>query len=363
MRFSDLEFPKDAWVFPKRETIHQYLLTYAEDVRDLIKFNFQVKKITLLTEDGYDKWHVEAHSTVGIQTISQVFDAVVVANGHYSVPFIPRIKNIESFHAAYPSVISHSKQYRVPDPFKDKKSVVVGNGPSGIDIALQINTVSRGPTLLSVRQPTQPERLAHTGCEETPEIEEFIVETRGIRFKDGREEQGIDAIVFCTGFLFNYPFLPDLQKELIVSGRGVHGLYKHLFHIQHPTLVFPGLNMKAVPWPETEAQAALFSAVWSNHLELPAVDEMRQWSKKLEETQGDALHIFPPLGDGYYINELHDWVMQASHVGKEPPRWNDDLFWQRRIYAEAKLRFEQDGCKAKSLEELGFRYEPPTEDL
>ncbi|KAI9149189.1 Thiol-specific monooxygenase [Paramyrothecium foliicola] len=360
MRFSDLKFPSDAWVFPQRETIHKYLIQYAEDVRGLIKFRFQVKKITRQEEDGRDKWRVEAQSTVDDEHVNEAFDAVVIANGHYAVPFIPSMKNIEQFHAAHPSVITHSKQYRVPDTFKDKKVLVIGNGPSGIDIAAQINTVTPTPTLLSVRQATEPERLTHTGCEEVPEIEEFLADVQGVRFKDGRVESGIDAIVFCTGFLFSYPFLPDLRAELITTGRGVHGLYKHLFNIQHPTLVFPGLNMKAVPWPEMESQAALFSAVWSNNLNLPSVDEMREWNRQLEESAGDALHVFPSLADGHYINELHDWVMRAPHVGKEPPYWDDEMFWQRKIFAEAKLRFEQGGCKATSLEELGFRYEAPT---
>ncbi|KND93933.1 Thiol-specific monooxygenase [Tolypocladium ophioglossoides CBS 100239] len=362
MQFSDQHFRKDSWVFPSREDIQEYLLKYAEDVRSLIKFCFQVKKISLEPKDGRDKWRLEAHSTLNNQAIDETFDAVVVANGHYSVPFIPGVKNITPFHEAHPSVITHSKHYRTADAFQDKKTIIVGNGPSGMDIALQINKVSKGKAVLSVRSPTPPSKLAHTGCEEVQEIEEFLMEQRGVRFKDGRVETDIGAIVYCTGFLFSYPFfLPDLQHKLITIGRGVHGLYKHLFNIQHPTLVFPALNMKSVPWPLSEAQAAIFSAVWSNNLQLPPVEEMERWSKELEEHEGEALHVFPQLGDGYYINELYDWTMKSKHVGKEPPRWDDELFWQRSVFVEAKLRFEQRGCKATTLDELGLHYDPNRE--
>lgn len=359
MNFVDKKFPDDAWVFPQREVIQEYLLEYGEDVKHLVKFCYQVARITLIPKDGRDRWEVEAHSTTGDSVLTDTFDAVVVANGHYSTPYIPDIKGMREFNEAYPGVISHSKQYRTPQPFKDKKVIVVGNGPSGVDIALQINTECRKPALLSVRHPTLPERLAHAGCEDIAEIDEFLVENRAIRLKDGRVETDIDAVVICTGFLFSYPFFPDLQQKLVTTGRGVHGLYKHLFHIQHPTLAFPGLNMKAVPWPLSEAQAAVFSAVWSNNLPLPSQPEMEEWSKDLEKDKGDTLHVLGRLGDGYYINELHDWVMQAKFVGKEPPVWNDEMMWQRSIFVEAKLRFEQRGCKAKTLEEIDFHYEPP----
>ncbi|KAL3589094.1 monooxygenase [Fusarium poae] len=130
------------------------------------------------------------------------------------------------------------------------------------------------------------------------EIEEFLVEEKGVLFRDGRRETDVDAIVFCTGFPYSYPFLRDLDHKLITTGRGVHGLYQHVFHIRHPTLVFPGLNMKAAPWPLAESQAALFAAVWSNNIKLPSQAFMEAWSMELETQTGGALHMFGPDGDG-----------------------------------------------------------------
>lgn len=357
MRYSDQTFPKESWIFPSRESIKQYLVDYAEDVKSFIKFSFQVKQITHSLAGGRDQWTVEAKSTVDNERTCDTFDAVVMANGHYSVPFIPEIKNIGRFHKTYPSVITHSKQYRTSQPFKGKKVVIVANGPSGTDIARQINQVSGGQSMLSVRHPTSPDKLAHTGCEEIAEIEEFLLDGQGVRLKDGRVETDIDAVVFCTGFLFSYPFLHDLQKELITAGRGVHGLYKHIFCVQHPTLVFPGLNTQVVPWPLSEAQAAVFSAVWSNNLSLPSVEEMEQWSRELYQRKGEVLHLLPPPSDGYYVNELHDWVRSATLAGKKPPHWDDELFWERSICPVAKLAFEQQGSRATTLEELGFHYD------
>ncbi|KJK90647.1 hypothetical protein H633G_05446 [Metarhizium anisopliae BRIP 53284] len=361
MMFSDLEFPQESWIYPSRHDIQHYLVRYAQDVRDLIKFYFQVKRVLLQPENGQDKWQVTAQSTVDGQVVQEVFDAVVVANGHYSTPFVPDIKNIRDFHQAHPSIIIHSKNYHSVDTFRDKKTVIVGNGPSGLDIAYQINSVSKGQTILSVRHETPPGKLQHTGCREIAEIDEFLVDEKGVRLKDGRVETDIDAIIFCTGFRYSLPFLNNLEKDLITNGSSIHGLYKHIFCIQHPTIVFSALNMRIVPFPVSEAQAAVFSAIWSNPLPLPPKPEMLRWNKEAEKA-GDRLHIMPDGQDGVYLNELHDYAMTASKLGKEPPRWGREQFWIRSIFLEAKRAFEDQGCRATTLEELGFKFTPERDE-
>ncbi|KAH6978627.1 hypothetical protein EDB82DRAFT_505534 [Fusarium venenatum] len=314
MQFSDQPFPENAKLFPERPMIEDYLVKYSEDVKPLIRFCQRVERVSLKRQDDRDKWEVETKSTMtGNDTARQVFDAVVVANGHYSTPFMPDMRNMKE---------------------------------------------CRKPAFLSVRHPTPPGRLHHCGCEEMAEIEEFLVEEKGVLFRDGRIERDVDAVVFCTGFLYSYPFLRDLDHKLITTGRGVHGLYQHVFDIRHPTLVFPGLNMKAAPWPLAESQAALFAAVWSNDIKLPSQEFMEAWSTELEKQKGEAFHTFGPNGDGLYINRLHDLAMTAKRPGKEPPHWDHELMWQRSVFLDAKVKFEQLGCKARTMEEVGFYYKP-----
>ncbi|KAG5949025.1 hypothetical protein E4U53_006068 [Claviceps sorghi] len=358
MKFSDLDFPQQSWVFPSRQDIQEYIVTYSHDVRDLIRFCTQVTRVELRVEGDDDKWQVETRSTLSGEVLRETFDAVVVANGHYSTPFVPDIKNLASFHATHPSVVIHSKNYHSADAFAGKKTVVVGNGPSGLDVAYQINRVSKGPTLLSVRHETPSDKLQHTGCREIAEIDEFLVDERGMRLKDGTVEADVDAVVFCTGFRYSLPFLGDLEKEIITNGAAIHDLYQHIFYIPHPTLVFSALNMRVVPFPLAEAQAAVFSAVWSNNLSLPPKPDMVRWNRDAERKTGDNLHVLPDLKDGEYMNELHDWAMTAAKRGKEPPRWGDEQFWMRRIIPAAKMTFERRGCAAKTLEELGYTFSP-----
>lgn len=61
-------------------------------------------------EDGKDEWWVEK------------FDAVVVASGHFNVPWIPAIEGLEEFESSRPGSVLHSKMFRGRDGFRGKVS-------------------------------------------------------------------------------------------------------------------------------------------------------------------------------------------------------------------------------------------------
>ena len=359
MKLQGQEFPEDALLFPTREDTQTYLVKYGEDIRSYVKFCYQVDKVLQQSQEGREVWLVKASSTKGGEPIEETYDAVIAANGHYAVPFVPDINGIGEFDKSYPSTIIHSKHYRSADSYKGKKVLVIGNGPSGLDLAAQISRVSKGKPLISVRHPTPPKKLEYIGAEEIAEIDEFLVEKRGVRLKDGRFEVDIDAVIVCTGFFYSYPFFsPDFQRDLISDGKMVHQIYQHIFHTQHPTIAFLALNMKAVPWPLAEAQVAVLMAVWTNQVKLPETAEMLEWYEKAFKERGAKIQIFNPGEDAVYINEMHDWAMKAAFLGKNPPWWTKKMFWERMVFNDAKLKFDEGGCKAKTLEELGFHYDP-----
>jgi cation diffusion facilitator CzcD-associated flavoprotein CzcO len=358
MRYSDLPIREDSLIFPSREHVQEYVVEYAKDIRHLIRFSTQVQDVRLRAAGGKDQWDVDAVCLLTGKTTSATYDAVVVSSGHYTAAYMPDVKGIADFHKAHPGVVSHSKQYRTPKPFADKKVVIVGNAASGLDIAAQVSPVCQRPLLLSVQSPTSPRNLEYAGAEEVPVIEEFLVEERGVRFQDGRVEKDIDAIMFATGYLYAFPFLRSLKPPVVTDGRCVHGLYQHLFHIDHPTLVFTRLPVKVAPLPLAESQGAVIARTWANLLPLPPAGEMRRWEEDEVERLGAKFNVWPEGADSKYINSVHDLVSRSGTPGKEPPRWSPELVWQRQIYAKAKLEFELDGRRASTLEELGFAYSP-----
>jgi putative flavoprotein involved in K+ transport len=72
---------------------------------------------------------------------------VIVASGRFGRPYLPDIPGMESFQGE----ILHSHDYHRAEPFAGKRVLVVGNGPSGVDIALELIHTAQLPVLLSIR--------------------------------------------------------------------------------------------------------------------------------------------------------------------------------------------------------------------
>ena len=61
---------------------------------------------------------------------SDIFDYVIVANGHFSVPFIPEYPGMKAF----PGRIMHSHDFRDAEEFRDKNVVILGSSYSAEDV-------------------------------------------------------------------------------------------------------------------------------------------------------------------------------------------------------------------------------------
>jgi len=192
-------------------------------------------------------------------------------------------------------------------------------------------------------------------------VAEYLINERGVRFEDGRVEKDIDAIVYCTGYLYSYPFLKTLDPPIVTTGRRVLGVYQQLFNLHYPTLAFTAIAQKIIPFPLSEVQGAAIAKVWSNKLVLPEKQEMVMLEKKQVEDLGDgtSFHVLGYPKDADYINGLYDWVKSASdEFGKHPGFWSDRQFWERRICVDLKKKFIETAETATSMTELGFEYEP-----
>lgn len=88
---------------------------------DLVSYNTSVERV----EKEGDEWKVTLRKE-GAETDDwwvETFDAVVVASGHFSVPWIPPIEGLEEFEKARPGSVLHSKQFRGRDDFRGKASL------------------------------------------------------------------------------------------------------------------------------------------------------------------------------------------------------------------------------------------------
>ncbi|KAK0948906.1 monooxygenase, partial [Friedmanniomyces endolithicus] len=223
MGFSDFDWPEDSQLFPRHETVLEYIKRYAEDIRHLIRYKTQVLDVCP-TKDA--RWRIRTQdlSHRDVTESEEIFDAVVVANGHFNVPYIPEVHGMEEWSKAYPGRISHSKFYRTPDQYAGKKVIVVGNSASGVDIGSQIQQSCSPPLLMSSKSESFLVNTPSPDKMDKPPIAEFLTKDRSVRFKDGTIERDVDAILYCTGYFYSFPFLKSLDPPVVTSGERVENL-------------------------------------------------------------------------------------------------------------------------------------------
>uniref|UniRef100_A0A8C6Z010 Flavin-containing monooxygenase n=1 Tax=Nothoprocta perdicaria TaxID=30464 RepID=A0A8C6Z010_NOTPE len=181
----------------------------------------------------------------------------------------------------------HSRDYKDPQAFTDKRVIVIGIGNSGSDLAVEISQTAGSPPgaadehqwgqaptgsskalgtragssrqrrdmVQTLHRPDSslcpcrflhqhptinddlPNRIISGRVRVKPNIREFTA-TAAI-FEDGTTEDNIDAVVFATGYSFAFPFLEDCVT--VVENQ--IPLYKYVFpvHLEKPTLAFVGL--------------------------------------------------------------------------------------------------------------------------
>ncbi|KAK6202698.1 flavin-containing monooxygenase [Scheffersomyces amazonensis] len=217
------------------------------------------------------------------------FDAVVVATGHYHVPFIPAVKGLNELQEQFPEVIQHAKFYRDPQPYKDETVVVVGSRASGADLTKFIADTAK-IVYQSIRNLENTKKLSKKPNLHTkPIITEYQIlpnnEGFKVLFEDGSELVNPDRVIYATGYAFSFPYLNRLTNNGIVKdGRIIPQLYQHTFLVNDPLISFVGVPIDGVSFRVFEYQAITVSRYFSGKIALPSRSEQVDWiSKRLDE--------------------------------------------------------------------------------
>lgn len=248
------------------------------------------------------------------------FDALVLANGHYSIPFIPHVDGLDAYTNKFPGRVVHSKYYRDPSVYSGQRLLTIGNSASGWDIMNELTKTASLPVLSSRRHKSRFE-----GDEPPPGIAWKGVIRRyrddgTIEFEDGSTvgPEEIDKVIYATGYRPSFPFwnvekngrhLYDYENGKLVN------TYWHTFFSDFKTLGIVGIQ-KALTFRSFEYQAVALARVFAgrNKLNLPPVLQMKSW-------EAERLRWTKDTGKKY-----HDIESQPGHIGQDTFTWLGFLY-------------------------------------
>jgi cation diffusion facilitator CzcD-associated flavoprotein CzcO len=135
----DRPFPKGTPTFPSRDQVVEYLDRHAHE--DGIELRLGTRVERLGRDDG--GWRVK--TSAGELTAPQV----VVATGFENEPLMPEWPGRENFAGD----LLHARDYRNPEPFRDRSVLVVGPGCTGMEISHDLADGGARKVWLAVRTP------------------------------------------------------------------------------------------------------------------------------------------------------------------------------------------------------------------
>lgn len=307
--YEDFPMPVDYPDYPNHIQMQAYFESYAKhfNIVNQIKFEHSVIKVDQISNGN---WQVQIKDNLG-NIFSEVFENIMVANGHHNVPKYPE------YPGNYSGTFLHSHDFKaIDESWRDKNILIIGAGNSACDIAVEAARVSK-KVYMSMRSPqwifpkfifgqpgdvfaaksrwlprkirqyglkllvrlilgpyknyglpentvlplsTHPtlnsdllDYLRHGRIKPKPAIKSWNGKT--VFFVDGTQVE-FDIICACTGFWTEFPFL---DKKLI-DFQNVEKvpLYRKMFHEKFNNLYFIGLFQPiGCIWPLADYQAKL----------------------------------------------------------------------------------------------------------
>ncbi|XP_071711964.1 flavin-containing monooxygenase FMO GS-OX-like 9 [Rutidosis leptorrhynchoides] len=354
MGFTDFPFlikkDRDTRRFPGHKELLLYLQDYCEwfDLRDMIRFNTKVEYVGILDYAGFGKdlkWIVKSIVKDSDKVISDVFDAVVVATGHYSHPRLPSIKGMDTWRRKQ----MHSHLYRVPEPFSNQVVVVVGNSLSGTDISMELVNVAKEIHLssksLKISEGLSKVIAKHDDLYLHPTID-CLHEDGRVVFADGTCLKA-DTIIYCTGYSYSFPFL-DTKGEVVVDDDRVGPLFEHTFPPNlAPSLSFMGIPRKLIGFPFFESQARWIAQLLSGERSLPSRDEMMKSIQDFyqsREAAGVPKHNTHDIAEFEYCDKYGDYV-GFPHLEE----WRKELCVSALVNSDVNLETYRDSYDDEEL--------------
>ena len=306
--YEDFPLPESASDYPSHKELLDYFNGYADhfDIKKLIKFGTEVVSCN---QRENSSWEVEWKNITSNEVTIEIFDALVVCNGHHHKPRYPE------YPGEFSGELIHSHDFKSSKPFKDKRVLVIGGGNSACDVAVETARVSastsiswrRGyylipkfmyglpvdlyalknrwmPTFLresytkmmleifqgknediGLQKPAQNLFGTHPTVNSelyyavrhgkvVPQVEIEKYEGNTVHFKDGKKGE-YDVIIACTGFQIKHDFF---EKSFINYEEGKTPLLHKMIPADIKNLYFIGLFQPlGCIWPGAELQSKL----------------------------------------------------------------------------------------------------------
>ncbi|KAN0064058.1 hypothetical protein ACQY0O_003668 [Thecaphora frezii] len=372
----DFPYPPHLHWNEPHTALYQYLLDYAAFFRltdpALLSLDTRVELVAKQPDGGWKltlrRVRIEEDGKLHTKWWSEDFDAVTVASGHYSAPWLPNTPGLKELFERFKaepqrSEVVHSKSYRSPSEYQGKVVLIVGCGTSGIDINRDVAKVAKriyhsvraetttNPTYQRLRE-IQRGAITKPNAESVSEVVRITLDDPrahpgavGVfELQDGRVLVDVEKVIYCTGYQESRPYLaqfhvdqpkdeellsPDQgqgkadqaflrslqthkahRSALVTDGKWVQNLHEDVFYRLDPSLSFLGVPVGTATFSFFEFQALSIAHVYSGRALLPSLSTQASLylSRLRTKGAGKTLHLMGEEAEVEYVRCLVHWL-------------------------------------------------------
>ena len=292
----DEHFDQPISSFPPREVLYDYIIGRAKqaNVKKYIRFSTTVTNVNF--DNGSFK--ITSLNKKNNTVSNEEFDYLVVASGHFSVPYIPEYEGMKLF----PGRILHSHDFRDAEEFRGRDVIVLGSSYSAEDVALQCYKYGAKSVTIGYRNNPMGFKWP-TGMKEVNYLDKL--EGKKATFKDGHT-QNVDVLILCSGYLHHFPFLEDSLRLKTHNRLYPPKLYKGVVWQDNQKLFYLGMQDQFHTFNMFDCQAWFSRDVIMGKIKIPNESEVNKdindWVAK-EEKLADPLQMIDFQTE--YTKDLH----------------------------------------------------------
>ena len=363
MAYPSYPFPASTLLYPPAATVLEYLNLYAThfDIHKHVRLETAVRLIDW--DPQLSQWRVRTSPTNAKPddpSEESLFDLVIVANGHYRIPYYPPTPGLSAWLECGKAV--HAAWYRRAEYMGDTV-LVLGGGPSGIDVADEMSEVSK--TIIHSFPEATHKDVKGGALKLRPRVAEFLDPSEGgVRFEDGTSESGVNHCILATGYEHSLPFfppnlleralpppIPPIPPKLYNSKFHLFPLAKQMFPLvtsfPPSRLSILAVPYKIIPFPfaEVQTRAALKAFTDPDALDPAgeAVDIVSRYEElraKVGDNELAIARLWHKMEQEQFVyrNNLHKFV-GGEYAEKEwmVPDWVLDA-WEDRAVLRAEWK-------------------------
>jgi len=267
LEFSDYTFEQHfgspIGSYPPRSVLLDYIEGRAKqyNVRSHIRFSTIVRDVRTCS----GAFEVTSRNECTDVESTEVFDYVIVATGHFSVPNVPEFPGFANHNSGIR--ILHAHDFRDAREFTGANVLIVGSSYSAEDIGSQCWKYGAKSIVLSHRRSGPLGYKWPENWKEVPQLER-ISEGKTAYFIDGSSST-VDAIILCTGYKHHFPFLSDELRLKTTNRLATTNLYKGVVWNDNSALFYLGMQDQWYTFNMFDAQAWWVQGCIMGRIQLP----------------------------------------------------------------------------------------------